>query len=203
MLGTMSQPLPLDLPHVGGYDTRYDVYFGQDSNAEASELNSVIPARHAELLVAAQRVTTAEDWLTSVAAGPATAESAEAMVRAMELLALSRRAFVQLAKDYNRRIGHYTALSRPGELPTTRLVAMLILTNSTASRSPIAPRQLGPRSEIDSPTTSAEEDWQRPSLAAGRGIVDEQVSPASAYDNSVSETERTAEALSAAEIAFR
>ena len=62
------------------------------------------------------------------------------MIIALELLALNRRAFVQIAKDYNLQISRYTRLATPGDIDTGRLVAMLIRTSSPtlADRSSIA-----------------------------------------------------------------
>ncbi len=41
-------------------------------------------------------------------------------------MALNRRAFVQLVKDYNRRINRYTQLSWPRRVEVNNLVAMLV-----------------------------------------------------------------------------
>ena len=112
-IGRSGPVLPADLLHVGGYDTRYAEIFGSRSSGEAAELNALIPLRHAELLAATQGVLRAEDRLSQVAAGGQA--SAADIAASMELLALRRRAFVQLAKDYNRRIAHYTELSTPGD----------------------------------------------------------------------------------------
>ncbi len=72
------------------------------------------------------------------------------MVKALELLALNRRAFVQIARDYNKRIARYTELARPGQLRTERLVAMLIKTDSIASR---APQTVAPNARTRSQAT--------------------------------------------------
>lgn len=48
------------------------------------------------------------------------------MIRALELLALNRRAFVQIAKDYNRRIARYAELATPGRVNNDLLVSMLV-----------------------------------------------------------------------------
>ena len=63
-------------------------------------------------------------------------------LRALELLALRRRAFVQIARDYNRRIARYAELATPGEIGAERLVGMLIKRAgaSTATRPRVPPR---------------------------------------------------------------
>jgi hypothetical protein len=101
----------------------------------------------------------------------------------MELLALRRRAFVQIAKDYNLRIAHYTELSTPGVQPTTQLVAMLIKTSSNASTpsqpAATARNPYGPQSSIDSPPATFAGDWNPPSLADREAVRDPRVQPAS------------------------
>jgi septal ring-binding cell division protein DamX len=58
-------------------------------------------------------------------------------MNALRLLALQRRAFVQIARDYNERIARYLDLASPGQLSASRLTGMLINTgvSSTATRS--------------------------------------------------------------------
>ncbi len=183
-MGNPTLPLPADLPHVGGYETHYTRIFAGQQASEAGELNKVIPLRHAELLSAADAIDRAEDWLQTKTA----TQDAEEIVRAMELLALRRRAFVQIAKDYNLRIAHYTELATPGVLPTPRLVGMLIKSSaaaSTASRSTVTPGSpYGPQSSVGEPGATFVGDWNRPSLSdqdmASAAFRDERIVPASA-----------------------
>jgi hypothetical protein len=150
---SMSPPLPGDMPLCAVYHTRYSQNFPNGSSREASELNQLLPLRHAELLDAATNVKEAEDWFKEVAGRP-TADEGVGMTKALELLALNRRAFVQIGRDYNKRIARYTELARPGQLQTERLVAMLIKTDPMASRTsaPVTPN-LRNRSESDPPST--------------------------------------------------
>jgi hypothetical protein len=101
---------------------------------------------------------------------------ADGVIKALKVLALQRRAFVQIAKDYNRRIARYSELASPGHLETARLVKILIHrpgSTSTATRPastatrPTAPtsapgRNGGPqsRSEPFTPSTFADDaEW--------------------------------------------
>jgi hypothetical protein len=59
--------------------------------------------------------------------------SDETVLQALELIALQRRAFVQIARDYNRRIARYVELARPGQLAPDQLIGMLIRRNPSAT----------------------------------------------------------------------
>jgi hypothetical protein len=126
-----SLPLPTDIPHCGDYHTRYDQIFAGRSSAEAQQLAALLPKRYSELKDACAAVTRAEEWLNSTASRDAS-DGVETM-RALELLALRRRAFVQIARDYNRRIARYTELSTPGDVGSERLIGMLIKSTGTAT----------------------------------------------------------------------
>jgi hypothetical protein len=138
-------PLPADMPHCGKYITRFEEKFSNGGASEAAELHALLPLRQAELEAAAQAVERSEQWVNLVAQqGDATA-----ILRALELFALHRRAFVQLTRDYNRKITRYTELATPGRLATGRLVAMLIRTGDStavAQRTSEASRSI-PQSE--------------------------------------------------------
>lgn len=129
-----SLPLPGDLPLCSAYHTRYSQNFPSGGPQEAAELNKLLPLRHAELLDAANSVSAAEEFFDQVVQQAGGARDAESVVNALQFLALNRRAFVQIARDYNQRITRYTELAKPGELRTARLVAMLIKTPGLARR---------------------------------------------------------------------
>ncbi len=152
-----SSPLPGDMPLCGVYHTRYSQNFPSGSSQEAAELNRLLPLRHAELLAAATAVGQQEDWFRRVA-GQATNDQGEGVIKALQFLALNRRAFVQIARDYNRRIARYTELARPGQLRTGRLVAMLIKADSVARRSSPPPTPNSrTRSQTEPPPTFQQE----------------------------------------------
>ncbi len=123
-------PLPSDTPHCASYDTQFDRIFPSGAPAEARELAAVLPARYAELKNAATAVARCEQLVETGVRGDS---DGTATLRALELLALQRRAFVQIARDYNRRIARYAELASPGQLSPTRLTAMLILTSASAT----------------------------------------------------------------------
>ncbi|MEM6798628.1 MAG: hypothetical protein AAF589_03860 [Planctomycetota bacterium] len=137
LMGRSAPGLPGDVPFCGRYDTKFQSIFGNGGPIEARNLNELLPLRYAELVGASEAVDRSQAWIESVAKQPS--QTGAGMIRALELLALNRRAFVQIAKDYNRRITRYTELSRPGRLENGRLVAMLIgrsdarLTSASAS----------------------------------------------------------------------
>jgi hypothetical protein len=129
--------LPADPPHCAAYSTHYEQIFGNGGSAEARELAALLPLRFKELSTSSAEVKESEDYYNTAAT-----RSAEEGLHAMELLALKRRAFVQIARDYNRRIARYSELATPEQVSAQRLTAMLIHSNvSTATKTsaPSAP----------------------------------------------------------------
>lgn len=125
--------LPADSPHCASYDTQFDRIFVNGAPAEARELAAVLPARYVELRTAAIAVARGNEWVQSVNRGD---PDGTGTLHALELLALQRRAFVQIARDYNRRIARYAELASPGQLSPVRLTAMLIYTSASAAPLP-------------------------------------------------------------------
>ncbi len=111
------------MPLCSSYSTRYSQVFAGRSSEEARTLDQLIPLRYAELNDAAAGVFRSQDFTRTL---NQKSPNGEGMIKALELLALNRRAFVQIVKDYNRQITRYTELSTPGKLETNRLVAMLV-----------------------------------------------------------------------------
>ena len=135
LMGTGTQPLPSDIPFCGPYATRFNEIFASRPPEEARLLNELIPLRLGEVQDAMSGVRRSEKWLDKVAADQGPSTMGDGMIRALELLALNRRAFVQLVRDYNLQIHRYTQLATSGEVAPEQLVAMLIRTDSTiASR---------------------------------------------------------------------
>jgi hypothetical protein len=134
-VGTGMLLLPADIPHCADYYPHYDKIFAGRASAEAQQIVELLPLRFAELKDATAAISRSEEWLSTVARGDA-ADGVETL-RALELLALRRRAFVQIARDYNRRIARYSELASPGEVGAVRLISMLISRPgaSTATRS--------------------------------------------------------------------
>lgn len=170
-------PLPGDMPLCSAYHTRYSQNFPGGGPQEAAELHKLLPLRHAELLDAASGVSEAEEYYDQLARQAGGAADAQNVVNALQLLALNRRAFVQIARDYNRRITRYTELAKPGDLRTERLVAMLIKTTNLASRSS---SQAGPpsdrRSDITPPAT-----FRSPLTGSTAPTLDPEVLPAGRF----------------------
>jgi hypothetical protein len=161
--GPASLPLPGDVPHCGSYHSYYEPIFANRPSAEAQELSALLPLRYAELKDAAAAVTRAEAWMTSVANARSENSDGTGSLRALELLALRRRAFVQIARDYNRRIARYVELATPGEIGADRLIGRLILRDgaSTATRASGAtplPNRQSNHSATSPPSTFAR-DW--------------------------------------------
>lgn len=156
-------PLPEDVPHCGDYLTRYEEKFANGAVLEARELHELLPLRLDELEAEAAAVARSQKWVDAVAGQRTVNSDGTGVIHALELLALHRRAFVQLVRDYNRKITRYTELATPGRLSTDRLVAMLIRTDDTPA---VAQRQSEsrgtiPRSETPrtfAPATSASPD---------------------------------------------
>lgn len=127
-MGGGVMPLPTDTPFTGPYATRYQEIFPAGAPGEARLLNELLPLRLSELEDAAEAVARSEKWLPEVAKDQGRGSDGKGVIMAMELLALNRRAFVQLARDYNLQINRYTQLTAPERVDTGRLVAMLIRT---------------------------------------------------------------------------
>jgi hypothetical protein len=194
MMGSTSLPLPADLPHCGSYRTHYQEIFSDRPSVEAQELAALLSSRYAELKDAAIAVTRAHGWVDE-AAQRDSGEGIETL-RALELLALRRRAFVQIARDYNRRIARYTELSTPGDIEAERLVGMLIKVSvpPTATRPALPAGTNGrqSRSTISAPprTFASDEGWESASVAK-ETTRDESVRPAAAEENEAPREERS------------
>jgi hypothetical protein len=178
-------PLPADVPHCGSYNSHYAEIFVGRPSVEAQELNALLPLRYAELQDAATAVTRAEEWLNMVAAARSDNSDATGTLRALELLALRRRAFVQIARDYNRRIARYSELATPGQIDADRLIGMLIKRDapSTATRpfTQAAPLNRQSQSRTGVPPSTFAEGWAPMSGTRASGSTrDESVQPASA-----------------------
>lgn len=173
-----AMPLPADQPHCGSYHSRYDEVFAGRPNAEAQQLAELLPLRYAELKHVATAVKRAEEWLAAVS--QKNTGDGVGTLRALEFLALQRRAFVQIGRDYNRRIARYAELASPGEIGPDRLIGMLIKTdNSSTATRPASSDEYRRQSSNTSqrpPRTFAEGQGWEP---AGGGIRDGAVRPTS------------------------
>lgn len=134
-MGTDVMPLPSDTPFTGPYATRVESVFAGGAPTEARLLRDLLPLRLAELQDAADDLAESEDWVERVRNDQASRSTGEGVIRALKLNALTRRAFVQLARDYNQQISRYTQLAAPELVDTGRLVAMLIRAPSSRLRS--------------------------------------------------------------------
>jgi hypothetical protein len=130
--GSDRLPLPANQPFCGTYETLYEQVFVGRSSVEAAELNELISLRQAELQDACDAVNRTDGLLRDMSARPSSL-SDEAVLQALELIALQRRAFVQIARDYNRRIARYVELARPGQIAPEQLIGMLIRRNPSAT----------------------------------------------------------------------
>jgi hypothetical protein len=194
--GGTSLPLPADLPHCGSYETRYQEIFSERPSIEAQELAALLSSRYAELKDAATAVNRAKGWVDGVAQNDS-GEGIETL-RALELLALRRRAFVQIARDYNRRIARYTELSTPGDIEAERLVGMLIKVSvpPTATRPKLPAGTNGRQSRSMNPapprTFAADEGWESVSKTVAEGRTrDDAVKPAAAETQAAPRQERS------------
>jgi hypothetical protein len=181
--GQTALPLPLDLPHCGSYHTMYAEIFASRPSAEAHALSELLPLRYSELKAAAAAVTQAEDWVRKVASAGSANTDGTGTTMALELLALHRRAFVQIARDYNRRIARYSELATPGEIGADRLIGMLIKRETTAAQRSAAgplPNRQSNNSPANRPSTFAQGWEPAGDSQVGTAIRDSAVEPASA-----------------------
>lgn len=139
LTGSSTRVLPIDTPFCGPYMTRFNEKFPSGTAPEEARLlNELIPLRLGELEDAVDAVKRSEEWLAKVAADRAKNTTGTGMIRALELLALNRRAMVMITRDYNWQINRYSQIATPGNIDTGRLVAMLIRTPAGARSSSIA-----------------------------------------------------------------
>jgi hypothetical protein len=185
--GPNNLPLPADIPHCGTYTSRYDQVFAGRSSPEAQTLAQLLPMRYTELDDAAAGVLSAEDWMKQVVSRSQNSE-ADGPLKALELLALHRRAFVQIARDYNRRIARYSELATPGQISPDRLTGMLIKRPGSASATRSAapappPSRTSSGAETSPPKTFVDNtDWlpAEKSSTTSAAKTDPAVRPASA-----------------------
>ncbi len=132
-----AMPLPADIPFTGPYATRLQTAFPNGVPQEARLLHDLLPLRLAELQDGADAVAASQQWFDRVVQEVAAqrGDDETGIIRALELNALNRRAFVMLARDYNLQISRYTQLFAPERVDTGRLVAMLIRTSPTTIQS--------------------------------------------------------------------
>jgi hypothetical protein len=175
MLGQVgSLPLPADLPHCGSYQSRYEEIFAGQPHVEAQDLALLLPMRYAELKEYAAAVVQTRASLDMIASNDN--GDGTTTLRALELLALERRAFVQLARDYNRRIARYAELSTPGEIGAERLVGLLIKRDNTPTATrpalPSSPGRRQSRNSATPPRTFADDEgWEPASLSVSRAAT--------------------------------
>jgi hypothetical protein len=193
--GGASLPLPSDLPHCGSYESHYAQIFAGRPSIEAQDLATLLPLRFTELKDGAAGVIRAQEWIGQVARND-NGDGTDTL-RAIELLALRRRAFVQIARDYNRRIARYVELSTPGEIGPERLVGMLIKVDirPTATRpaSPSGTNGRQSRNSTTPPRTFADDEgWEPAAQSVSRATArDESVQRTSAEERSSPREERS------------
>src|SRR4029078_505596 len=102
-------------------------------------------------------------------------------IRARALLALTRRAFVQTPRDYNRRIARYSELATPGQISPDRLTGMLIRrASSSTSAQPIRKSRSVETTPPPTFAKSNSDDWLPAEPPSTGSKVDPAVKPASA-----------------------
>jgi len=164
-------PLPSDFPHCGAYDTRYDeIFSGRLPSYEAQQLDELLPLAHQEIRNLAADVAAAQQWRETVSQRRDPQTDGSGLLKAHELLSLSRRRFVQSLCRYNVNIARYAEIATPERVGTGRLVAMLIHTDDagwddrgirrTSGEGASDARQGGPAD------TFSAGQWNRPQLGA-------------------------------------
>lgn len=190
--GNDFMPLPEDAPHCASYNSHYSEIFPQGGPAEAKELDALLPLRYKELQDAAENVKLSEQLVDSFANGRNDINNG---LNALDLLALNRRAFVQIARDYNRRIARYSELASPGEIGAVRLTSMLIKTDAPATATkpslPAPPRDRRSSIEAAPPKTFADESGKSAGPIANTSMRDENVKATSADEPAGSPAEST------------
>ncbi len=127
----VSLPLPVDSPHAGRYNTRYEEIFTTRQDPAARQLNDLLPMHYKTLVDQARLIAEAGEWLLFVSENRDTANDGLGLLRAYDLVALRRRAFVDAVAEYNQDIAEYAELAAPDEVRPERLVSMLIRVSNT------------------------------------------------------------------------
>lgn len=124
-----SLPLPADAPHCGRYNTRYSEIFVARQDAEAAQINELLPLLHRQLATLTRQVDEAHQWLAWVSQHRDPANDGAGVLRSYQLMTERRRAFLDAARDYNQHIASYAERATPDPIGPDRLVAMLIRTS--------------------------------------------------------------------------
>ena len=119
-------PLPVDKPHVGAYETRYEQNFAGRQTNRSREMHEAIPVIYDNLKHQMAQVRADQNWLDLVSRQRRPQSDGTLLLKTHELLGLRRRQFVQTVLEYNLQIARYSELASPGRVGTQRLVAMLI-----------------------------------------------------------------------------
>jgi hypothetical protein len=162
-------PVPADVPHCGRYNAEYDEIFAARPDLVAKKLADVLSLRHAELRSMTQAVEDAKASLEQEVTMRAATNDGAQLLNAQQLLSLQRRAFVARAREYNQEIATYTELAAPAEVPTDRLVAMMIRTSAPTDQLRWGQGGIEP--------TSAEEPAEAASVADGSATGDNDATP--------------------------
>lgn len=119
-------PLPVDLPHTGAYETRYEANFAGRESSLSRELHELVPSLHRSLTFQTAQVIADERLRKRVSETRSPQSNGSELLKIHELVCLRRREFVRTVEEYNTQIVRYTELASPGRVGTDRLVAMLI-----------------------------------------------------------------------------
>jgi hypothetical protein len=119
-------PIPVDHPHCGVYDTRYDQIFQNRPSEFAWQLHGLLGNQHQQLVRLAEAVESATSRCQQVSRQRPVQSNGSELLRAHENLRLQRRQFMAAVYTYNRTIADYTQLALPKSINAQQLVAMLI-----------------------------------------------------------------------------
>lgn len=165
-----SLPLPADAPHCGRYNTRFDEIFTAGADPMARQLNDLLPLVYAEMAAETRQVAEAHDFVTLVAEHRDPANDGTGLLRAYELMSVRRRAFIDLARQYNDQIAEYAGLAAPPQVEADRLVAMLIrVSNPGAAAAPAAGVQQASAAEDPADSTGQDNIAQDNAANSGGG----------------------------------
>jgi hypothetical protein len=119
-------PIPVDHPHCGVYDTRYDQIFQNRPSEFAWQLHGLLGNQHQQLVRLAEAVESATIRRQQVSRQRPVQSNGSELLRAHENLRLQRRQFMAAVHTYNRTIADYTQLALPKSINARQLVAILI-----------------------------------------------------------------------------
>lgn len=156
---TRENPIPVDLPHVGNYQTHFErIYPDGNAPSQAVALHRTLPIRRQSIDARAAALRAADGLAAAVMEDYAAGKGTLAAVLAAEReLAVQERAFLRAICEYNLDIAEYALPLAPPNASAATVTGMLIKTQS------------GSKAEVSRRTGGSPHSVARPQAVAKTG----------------------------------